>query len=261
VHKFDERYGLAHFDDMDYCLEDAKNGGVVAIATGLKVNHLGGSTTSVIGRESYSRPYWKNASEFETKWDALPQLAPFTEDDTEIEKLTMISELLNPFYPEGHLIDLANEIMTSEVRNDIIEGNYSVSQHVALIRLMMILDMRDVARVLEDKLDPKEFDDSLMQQLIDFYYQKNIYSRSLKYLKKIDHSKKPFSFKLIELKVYMGAREIDKASNLLAELIREVPTHPDLFKITSDIHKLQGNKSEADEFYSMAHQTDPYTYR
>ena len=259
--KFDERYGLAHFDDMDYCLEDAKNGGVIAIATGIKVNHLGGSTTSVIGRESYSRPYWKNASEFETKWDALPQLAPFTEDDMEIEKLTMISELLNPFYPEGHLIDLANQIMTSEVRNDIIKGKYTVSQHVALIRLMMILDMRDLARLLEDKLDPHEFDETLVQQLIDFYYQKNIYSRSLKYLEKIDHSKKPFSFKLIELKVYMGAREIDKASNLLTELIREVPTHPDLFKITSDIHKLQGNRSEADQFYAMAHQTDPYTYR
>ncbi len=259
--KFDERYGLAHFDDMDYCLEDAKNGGAIAIATGIKVNHLGGSTTSVIGRESYSRPYWKNASEFETKWDALPQLAPFTEDDMEIEKLTMISELLNPFYPEGHLIDLANQIMTSEVRNDIIKGKYTVSQHVALIRLMMILDMRDLARLLEDKLDPHEFDETLVQQLIDFYYQKNIYSRSLKYLEKIDHSKKPFSFKLIELKVYMGAREIDKASNLLTELIREVPTHPDLFKITSDIHKLQGNRSEADQFYAMAHQTDPYTYR
>lgn len=259
--KFDERYGLAHFDDMDYCLEDAKNGGFIAIATGIKVNHLGGSTTSVIGRESYSRPYWKNASEFETKWDALPQLAPFTEDDMEIEKLTMISELLNPFYPEGHLIDLANQIMTSEVRNDIIKGKYTVSQHVALIRLMMILDMRDLARLLEDKLDPHEFDETLVQQLIDFYYQKNIYSRSLKYLEKIDHSKKPFSFKLIELKVYMGAREIDKASNLLTELIREVPTHPDLFKITSDIHKLQGNRSEADQFYAMAHQTDPYTYR
>lgn len=259
--KLDERYGLAHFDDMDYCLEDAKNGGVIAIATGIKVNHLGGSTTSVIGRESYSRPYWKNASEFETKWDALPQLAPFTEDDMEIEKLTMISELLNPFYPEGHLIDLANQIMTSEVRNDIIKGKYTVSQHVALIRLMMILDMRDLARLLEDKLDPHEFDETLVQQLIDFYYQKNIYSRSLKYLEKIDHSKKPFSFKLIELKVYMGAREIDKASNLLTELIREVPTHPDLFKITSDIHKLQGNRSEADQFYAMAHQTDPYTYR
>ena len=259
--KFDERYGLAHFDDMDYCLEDAKNGGVIAIATGIKVNHLGGSTTSVIGRESYSRPYWKNASEFETKWDSLPQLAPFTEDDMEIEKLTMISELLNPFYPEGHLIDLANQIMTSEVRNDIIKGKYTVSQHVALIRLMMILDMRDLARLLEDKLDPHEFDETLVQQLIDFYYQKNIYSRSLKYLEKIDHSKKPFSFKLIELKVYMGAREIDKASNLLTELIREVPTHPDLFKITSDIHKLQGNRSEADQFYAMAHQTDPYTYR
>lgn len=259
--KFDERYGLAHFDDMDYCLEDAKNGGFIAIATGIKVNHLGGSTTSVIGRESYSRPYWKNASEFETKWDALPQLAPFTEDDMEIEKLTMISELLNPFYPEGHLIDLANQIMTSEVRNDIIKGKYTVSQHVALIRLMITLDMRDLARLLEDKLDPHEFDETLVQQLIDFYYQKNIYSRSLKYLEKIDHSKKPFSFKLIELKVYMGAREIDKASNLLTELIREVPTHPDLFKITSDIHKLQGNRSEADQFYAMAHQTDPYTYR
>lgn len=259
--KFDERYGLAHFDDMDYCLEDAKNGGFIAIATGIKVNHLGGSTTSVIGRESYSRPYWKNASEFETKWDALPQLAPFTEDDMEIEKLTMISELLNPFYPEGHLIDLANQIMTSEVRNDIIKGKYTVSQHVALIRLMITLDMRDLARLLEDKLDPHEFDETLVQQLIDFYYQKNIYSRSLKYLEKIDHSKKPFSFKLIELKVYMSAREIDKASNLLTELIREVPTHPDLFKITSDIHKLQGNRSEADQFYAMAHQTDPYTYR
>ncbi len=261
VRKFDERYGLAYFEDLDYCLEDAKQGGVVAIAPGVKVDHLGGATTNVIGRESYSQAYWKNASEFEKKWDALPSPAPFTETDSEINRLCMISELLNPFYPESHLIRMAEDLMTSELRNEILERNYNSSNQVVLIRLMLALDMRDVARVLEDNLDPKELDDSLLQLLIEFYYQKHIYSRSLKYIRMNPVQRKPFTFRLLELKVYMGTRDYDKATELLAQLIQEMPTHPELFKISSDIHKAQGSFSEAEEFYSLAHQTDPFTFK
>jgi GT2 family glycosyltransferase len=259
--KFDERFGLAFFEDLDYCLEDAKHGGVVAIAPGVKVDHLGGATTNVIGRESYSQSYWKNASEFEKKWDALPSPAEFTETDSNIERLCMISELLNPFYPEPHLLRMAEEMMTSELRNEILERNYESNYQVALIRLMLALDMRDVARVLEDNLDPKELDESLLHLLTEFYYQKHIYSRSLKYLQMNPGKRRPFAFKLLELKVYMGTRDYDKASEILGELIHEMPTHPELFKISSDIHKARGSYSEAEEFYSLAHQTDPFTFK
>jgi GT2 family glycosyltransferase len=259
--KFDERYGLAFFDDADYCMEDAKQGGVIAIAPGLKVDHLGGSTTNVIGREFNSRSYWKNASDYEHKWDMVPHPAPFTEKDSDIDRLCMISELLNPFYPEPHLVKMAEEMMTSELRNEIMERNYGVHHQTSLIKLMLALDMRDVARVLEDSLDPGEFDDALLQQLVDFYYQKHIYSRSLKYIERFPNAYKPFNFKLLELKVYMGMREFDKASLLLGALIREMPTHPELLKITSEIHKVQGTREEAEEFQALAHQTDPYSFK
>jgi len=259
--KFDERYGLAFFDDADYCMEDARQGGIIAIAPGLKVDHLGGSTTNVIGREYNSRSYWKNASDYEQKWDMVPNPAPFTEKDSDIDRLCMISELLNPFYPEPHLVKMAEEMMTSELRNEIMERNYSVHHQTSLIKLMLALDMRDVARVLEDSLDPKEFDDALLQQLVDFYYQKHIYSRSLKYIERLPNEYKPFNFKLLELKVFMGMREFDKASLLLGALIREMPTHPELLKITSEIHKVQGTREEAEEFQALAHQTDPYSFK
>jgi GT2 family glycosyltransferase len=85
VGKFDEQYGLAYFDDMDYCLTDVKNGGVIGVAAGLSVDHLGGATTSAIGLEGFSRAYWKNASLFETKWNSLPALPDFAEDEDEIK--------------------------------------------------------------------------------------------------------------------------------------------------------------------------------
>lgn len=261
VRKFDERFGLAYFEDLDYCMDDAKKGGVIAIAPGVKVDHLGGATTNVIGRESYSQSYWKNASEFEQKWDALPSPAPFTDEDTDIDRLCMISELLNPFFPEPHLLRIAEDMMTSELRNEILERDYSSNNQVKLIRLMLALDMRDVSRVLEDNLDPKELDDSLLQLLIEFYYQKHIYSRSLKYINVNPGQRKPFTFRLLELKVYMGTRDYEKATELLAQLIHEMPTHPELFKISSDIHKAQGSYSEAEDFYSLAHQTDPFTFK
>jgi tetratricopeptide (TPR) repeat protein len=156
---------------------------------------------------------------------------------------------------------MAEEMMTSELRNEILERNYESNYQVALIRLMLALDMRDVARVLEDNLDPKELDESLLHLLTEFYYQKHIYSRSLKYLQMNPGKRRPFAFKLLELKVYMGTRDYDKASEILGELIHEMPTHPELFKISSDIHKARGSYSEAEEFYSLAHQTDPFTFK
>jgi tetratricopeptide (TPR) repeat protein len=261
VRRFDERFGLAYFEDLDYCTEDTNQGGVVAIAPGIKVEHQGGATTRAMGRESYSQAYWKNASIFEKKWDALPSPAAFDDGDSDIERLCMISELLNPFYPETHLLRMAEDMMTSELRNEILERKYSSNYQVKLITLMLALDMRDVSRVLEDHLDPKELDDSLLQQLIEFYYQKHIYSRSLKYIQMNSSLRKPFAFKLLELKVYMGTRDYEKATELLAQLIHEMPTHPELFKISSDIHKIRGSFTDAEEFYQLAHQTDPFSFK
>jgi GT2 family glycosyltransferase len=259
--KFDEQFGLAYFDDMDYCLQDVKNGGMIAVAVGLSVDHLGGATTSAIGMESFSRAYWKNASLFESKWDLLPSLPEFPKDESPIKKLVAISDIINPYYPEAYLFSAIIKLMTSEVRNEIIETKHSQQQLSSLIRLMMIIDMRDVLRILEDRLIENEYDPHLIYQLIDFYYQKNIYSRCQKYLAKINPTYKSFGFGLLELRVLMGTRDIAKAVELLSRLINEVPTHPELFKITADIHRIQGNKSEADEFYSLAYQTDPYTNR
>lgn len=258
--RFDEQYGLAYYEDIDFCMEAAQKGGQIAVATGLKVNHLGGATTSAIGRENYSRNYWKNTSIFESKWNLLPQLPEFSEDTSDLDKVIAISEVINPYFPEQHLMDELKHLMTSELRNQIVSSSHDTSCHIALMRLMMILDARDILRTLEDRLPAEHLDQMLLYQLIDYYYHKNIYSRCLKYLDQMEPDRKQFGFKLLELRVYIGSRDFARATTLLAELIREVPTHPELFKFTADIHKMSGNHKEAEEFYAYAAQTDPVLY-
>jgi GT2 family glycosyltransferase len=258
--RFDDRYELAFFDDVDFCNTAQQNGKEMAIAEGVFVEHLGGATTGSLGLSFLGKSYWKNFAKFNEKWNKSTKLPDYVEDVSPISQLITISEIINPYFPEPHLVKASFNILTSEVRNEIVNTRHTYNNLTALIRLMLIIDMRDVLRELENQLNPSTIEESLIYELVDFYYRKHIYSRCHKYLGHLSASQTTFPFKLLELRILMGDKKIDEASELVNALLEQAPTHPELFKITADIHKLYGNKAEAARFYALAHQVNPYSY-
>jgi GT2 family glycosyltransferase len=258
--RFDERYQMAWFEDVDLCTLAWQSGYKVAIARGVLVEHLGGATSTVVGCGHLGRCYWKNTARFNEKWGAEPDLPYFGEGTSPIFQLITISEIINPYYPEARLLARASQLLSSETRHDIIKATHARADLFALIRLMMVLDVRDVLRQLEDQLDTSHPDETLLYQLIEFYYQKHIYSRSMNYLKQLEPHQRSFRFRLMELSILMGDKKLEEATDLLNELLTERPAAPELYKIAGDIHLFYGNKKEASRFYLLAHQADPFRF-
>ncbi|MCH8523592.1 MAG: glycosyltransferase [Balneolales bacterium] len=258
--RFDERFEAAYFEDVDFCQQIRNRGRKVAIARGIGVDHRGGATSAVLGIEPNGPQFWKNLAQFNEKWQSAPKIPYFGEEASPIFQLITISETINPFYPEKEMVQLAQRLLTSETRHEIVQSRHARSDLYALIRLMMVLDLRDVLRQLEQQLDDLDLDDQLRHELIDFYYRKHIYSRGEKYLNELPDSRKHFEFRLLQLRILMGDKKLEEAAVLLNRLIEERPAHPELFKITADLHKLSGNRDEAAKFYLLAHQANPFVY-
>lgn len=258
--RFDERFELAYFEDVDLCQVARNAGRSVAVARGLHADHIGGATTAVLGTEPHGKQYWKNVHQFNGKWDSHPQLPSFGEDTSPIFQLITISECINPYYPEPDLLSRAKELFTSEVRHEMVQSRHARNDLFALIRLMMVLDVRDALRLLEAQLADHPTEDALIYELIEFYYRKHIYSRGEKYLNQLDPHKRTFAFNLLHLRILMGDKKLEEATDVLNMLIEERPSHPELAKITADIHNLYGNKKEASQFYTLAHQANPFDY-
>jgi GT2 family glycosyltransferase len=258
--RFDERYQMSWFEDVDLCNTAWQNGQKVAIARGVLVDHLGGATSTVLGCGYMGRCYWKNMSRFNEKWGAEPNLPYFGEGTSPIFQLITISEIINPYYPEARLLAKAGQLLTSETRNDILSSSHAQADLFALIRLMMVLDVRDVLRQLEEQLDLSQPDENLLYELMEFYYQRHIYSRAMNYLSQLEAYQRSFRFRLMELRILMGDKKLEEATDLLNELLSERPATPELYKITGDIHLYYGNKKEANHFYLLAHQADPFRF-
>jgi GT2 family glycosyltransferase len=258
--RFDPRYELGYFDDVDLCMQVADRGYRIAIARGLHVEHLGGATTSVLGLINFGRQYWQNTSRFNLKWGTSPRLPDFTPETDPLFRLVTISEIINPLFPEQDLVAAARTLLISEVRNTIVQTSHRKSDLYALIRLMMVLDQRDILRQLEEQLDKAGLDEQLLYNLVDFYFRKHIYSRCERYLQRLSPRQKTFGFRMMELRILMGDRKLEEATELLNDLVAEMPAHPELYRISGDIHNYYGNKAEAEKFYLLAHQADPFTY-
>jgi len=258
--RFDERFELGYFEDVDFCQQLRNAGRKIAIARGIGVDHRGGATAAVLGLEPNGRQYWKNASQFNEKWDSVPSMPFFDDSASPIFQLITISETINPYFPEQELLQRAQRLLTSETRHEMVQTAHARNDLYALIRLMMVLDIRDVLRQLEQQLEHHDLDEQLRYELIDFYYRKHIYSRGEMYLHEMPELRRHFDFKLLQLRILMGDKKLEEAAVLLNKLMDERPAHPELYKITADLHKLAGNRKEAAHFYMLAHQANPYVY-
>ncbi|MCA1801422.1 MAG: glycosyltransferase, partial [Rhodothermaceae bacterium] len=256
--EFDEQYGLAYAEDADICYQLRSNGWKTGIAGQIYAEHYMGSTTLEIGLDTNGPEYWINAAIFNHKWGLQTDLPDFGDID-EVDQLAMLGNLMNTYQPEEDLLDYAKGLMTSETRTKILEGSHDRERLTSLIKALLLLDQRDILRSVEEKMDHYEPDAELALRLIHFYYDRNIYSRCLKYIDACG-SKLPVTEKFFRLKIAVGEKDMDKAVDLLTQLMNEAPVHPGIYKLAGDIHKLENNHNESEEFYSLAYQIDPIRF-
>lgn len=256
--RFDDRFRQAWFEDVDLCWQVKQSGKMVAVATGVQVSHYFGATTDSMGLSYDSLTYQANQDRFNKKWNIAMPLPELPEEMDAVQELMQIGEAINVYYPEEQMAVRAKELLTSEVRTEILKSELDQRSLGNLIRVMMVLDQRDVMRQLEEKLSAPA-DPLLISELTHFYFSKNIYSRCTKYLD-FNGGDGSLSQRLYRLRIAWGEKNLDLVSSLLQELIAAAPGHPELNKIAGDVHDFDGNKDEAEEFYTLAGQLDPFRF-
>ena len=258
--RFDETFGAAYFEDIDFSFQLRENGSKVGISPGLWIHHEFGQTTAELGIPVKSPRYWENAEYFHKKWNMEITFPAEQVHAPDVDKLLIINELINPHFPEPHLKQLFDELFTSELRTQILENNWPKDVLLGLVQLMMKMEVRDVLRSLEEELNDVELDVDMLYELAFFYYRHNIFSRSRFYISEYPGDTVPFHFRLLELEMLLAEKEAEKTVDLLTSLLEENPSHPDLYRISGELHSLNGDEEEASRFFELAAQIDPYRY-
>ena|GEM_PF-6041978 len=255
--RFDESYGKAWFDDVDFCLEAAKDGRRIVIQRGAWVAHARGITTNDLGVGGQSDRFWLNADHFHRKWSyrLLPAIDP--EATVPIDRLLAIGAIINPLYPETPLLKEAVPLLTSEVRHEILVGHWTQTDIDHLLRVLMALNMRDLLRAMEDKLDPSLADTGTVEMLIRYYHRLRIFSRCRLYVESMPESRRTFDMMLHLLEIAVEEGEMEKAAELATYLSGSFPVNPSLLRLSAAIHEHYQNADDVKAFRSLAEKVDP----
>lgn len=256
----DESYQLAFFEDIDFCFSSRKEGHRVGIATQVSVEHHYGTTTFGLNLDTESEQYWKNVAYFNEKWG----IEVFSEEDlksrSRFDQLLAIDEMVNPLYPEDSLKAYFQELFTDELKTEMMRSEHDPETLCRLVHLMMVMEERELMRRLEDRLERVELPASLIYQLVRFYFHRNIYSRCHHYLDQLKAEQQSLQSELYKLQMMVGDKEFSEAIPKLKELLDKAPSNPTLYKVAGDIHQFEGNTEEAESFYTIAAQINPFEY-
>lgn len=255
--RFDETYGKAWFDDVDFCLQAAKDGRRIAVQPSAWVAHARGTTTNDVGVGLQSDAYWINADVFHRKWGyrLLPAIDPAA--TVSIDRLLAIGAIINPLYPEAPLLKEATSLMSSEIRHEMQIGHWNQAEIDSLLRLLMALNLRDLLRILEDKLDPATADRSTIEILIRYYHRLRIFSRCRTYVENMPEDRRSFAMYLVVLDIAVEERDMEQAAELATFLNGYYPVNPMLLRLSAAIHEHYQNADEANAFRMLAEKLDP----
>lgn len=258
--EMDPRYGLAFFEDIDLCFSARRQGFKVGIAPGIEVHHAYGSTTLLMGLDTDTPRYWQNVAVFNQKWEINLTLPGGLEDKEPLQQMLKLNEMVNPIEPEEQFVRHFRSIFTDEVRTQILNSDFEENTLLQLTELMLAMNQRDVLRRLEDKLEGVTLPASLVHRFIAYYFERNIYSRCLHYLDMLEYNKRSIQSEIYHLEILIENKEMGEAIPKLRSLLDEASAHPHLYKLAGDIHVLNGNHKEADEFYRLSAQIDPFDH-
>ncbi len=258
--KMDEKYTLAFFDDIDLSFQVRDAGHKVGIATEIAVNHHYGTTTFGLDLDTESELYWKNIAYFNEKWEIESFSNSQLQSKSEFEQLLILDEWVNPLFPEPAMKTAFEKLFTSEMKNQILKSDYEQEILQRLVHLLMVMGERETMRRLEDRLTKPEIPVTLIYEIVRFYFKKNIYSRCLHYLDRLTTQQQSLQSELYRLAILINEKKIKQAIPKLTELLEKAPANPLLYKLAGDIYTFQNDPEEAESFYALAHQINPFEY-
>jgi hypothetical protein len=221
------------------------------------VHHTRGTTTEDLGIPVQSVGFWKSSDRFHTKWNFVFMAEVVADPENPVATLIEIGERINPFFPEAPYVALVKELLTSEVKHEITSGDWAHSRLQALVRLTMAIDLRDVLRTLEDKMNTYEPDVAFNEMLIQYYFNLSVYSRCKMYIDKVEDERKTLSMFLFLLKIAFAERDMEQAAELATVLSGYCPVNPELLMISSQVHEHFRQDEDAASFKALARQLNP----
>lgn len=255
--KMDRNFGLAFFEMDDYCRQIREDGHVIAVATSAKVTHHAAATTESMGFKLAPQRKWVNRFLFHDKWSEAPVFEIPTQG-TVADRLERLEPPVDPSNPPEEWKKTVLNYLTDEVRTTILRSDLSKRELMVIVPTLLMADCRELLRTLEDRLDKMDLPPSMLLLFVNYYFEKNIYSRCRHYLEKAGNSHPAFD--LFRLKIHVADKELDEASALFTKLINKYPASPDLFALAARMYEQAGDSDEANSFAAMANQLDPYRY-
>ncbi|WP_340104413.1 glycosyltransferase [Rhodohalobacter sp. 8-1] len=255
--RMDTSFGLAYFEMEDYCRQVLDDGGQIAVSSGAKAIHHEGSTTKTMGFKQTPQRKWANRALLHHKWTEPPAYE-IPSQGTIADRFERLEPPIDPSNPPNDWQETVLEFLTDEIRTEILRSDLSKRELMVIVPTLLMADCRELLRTLEDRLDNMDLPPSMLLLFVNYYFEKNIYSRCHHYLDKAGQSHPAFD--LFRLKIHIADKEIDDASALLAKLIDKYPASPDLFALAARLYEQAGDRDEANSFAAMANQLDPLRY-
>jgi tetratricopeptide (TPR) repeat protein len=224
------------------------------------LTHHYGTTTFSLGLDTESPLYWKNIAYFNDKWDIQAYSEEELQSKEGVDQLIALDAWVNPLYPEPSIQEKFEALLTEELRTKILETDYDPETLFHLIHLLMVMEKRDVLRRLEDRIDDMEMPADLIYEMARFYFKRNVYSRCEHYLNRLTERQESLQSYLYRLAMLIDEKKMEEAVPLLTELLEKAPSNPLLYKLGGDVHSFEGNSEEADSFYSLAYQINPFEF-
>jgi glycosyltransferase involved in cell wall biosynthesis len=256
--RFDEEYRLCFFEMDDFCSQIAGQGLEMVIVTETVVNHQRGNTTTLMGIDLTPELRWQNRARYYKKWN-LNRGKRLPEQGSHPERFQKLGAPPNPMDPEPEWVQTVQDYLTSEVRTEILRGDWSEDELLTIVLTLLIADERELLRTLEDRLEALSPDKFLLMLFVHYYFRKNIFSRCMHYMNMADQSHPVFE--LYKLKILVADKEFEEAAPLLNDLLEKYPSSPELYFIAGEIYKKNGEEGEAKSFFAMAGQLDPFRFQ
>ena len=96
--------------------------------------------------------------------------------------LSSLSHLLDPSNPPDEWLDKVLAFLTDEIRTQILRSDLSKRELMVIVPTLLMADCRELLRTLEDRLDNMDLPPSMLLLFVNYYFEKNIYSRCRHYL-------------------------------------------------------------------------------
>ena len=255
--RMDTSFGLAYFEMEDFCNQILDAGEQIAVSTTAKAIHHEAGTTGSMGIRQTPQRKWTNRAKFHDKWGEAQDF-DIPAQGTIADRFEQLEPPVDPSSPPDEWRETVLEFLTDEVRTEILRSDLSKRELMVIVPTLLMADCRELLRTLEDRLDDMELPPSMLLLFVNYYYEKNIYSRCRHYLDKAGDSHPAFD--LFRLRIHVADKETDAASALLAKLIDKYPASPDLFALAARLYEQAGDRDEANSFAAMANQLDPISY-